>query len=45
MCTKLLDTLDKDDPVLTEWRERLNRLKRGMPLLMQLSSKYLKVSV
>ena len=43
-CVKLGETLGENDPVLVEWRERLNNLKRGMPLLLQLSSNYLKVS-
>lgn len=44
VCTKLEQTLGEKDPVLKEWRGRLNNLKKGLPLLLQLSSKYLRVS-
>lgn len=43
VCSKLEETLEGKDPVLREWRERLEKLKKGMPLLLQLSSKYLRV--
>ena len=43
VCLKFEDTLDKIDPVLVQWATRLQVFKSGMPLLLQLSSKYLKV--
>ena len=43
VCLKFEDTLDKKDPVLVQWATRLQVFKSGMPLLLQLSSKYLKV--
>lgn len=45
VCTKFAETLAKDDPVLSDWRERLAVFERGMPLLLQLASKYLKVTI
>jgi hypothetical protein len=44
VCDKFEETLGKQDPVLVEWRQRLTVFKSGMPLLLQLSSKYLKVT-
>lgn len=43
VCTKLEGTLGEDDPVLNEWRGRLSMLKTRMPLLVQLSSNFLRV--
>ena len=45
MCSRLEETLGENDPVLLEWRERLGIFKKGIPLLMELSSENLKVSI
>lgn len=45
VCTKFAETLAKSDPVLSNWRERLQVFEKGMPLLLQLASKYLKVII
>ena len=40
---QLGETLQSDDPVLQQWREKVERMHTSMPILKQLASKTLQV--
>ena len=43
VCQRLGETLQSDDPVLQQWRDKVERMHTSMPILKQLASKTLQV--